>query len=315
MTRPFRSPPQSILLLTLVTILTVPTVQAQVVLKTKPQPETKRLYHVETSTKQLLTLNGMDIETQSSQFIISEHTTGARGDDGTLRMTDLTRKLQQELKLPGITLEFDSDNPDKKAPVAQLEPILDLLRVISKARYTVVFDKSNQVVKIEGADEALKDLTPDLRKALAGQIGADVLLERAKNQFQRIPAKAVRVGEQWEHTTVMQLEAGQELSIKRQYTYAGTTKQGQDTLHRITTRSLEVTLTQDPPEGSPTKITDSKLKIAKGTGEILIDLKRGVIVSDSDTTRMTGSLTMEINGMSFAGKLDLTIASKLQLQK
>ena len=79
--------------------------------------------------------------------------------------------------------------------------------------------------------------------------------------------------------------------------------------------SLAATLTQDPPEGSPTTITASKLKIAKGTGEILIDLEQGVVLSESDSTRMTGTLTIVVNGMSLDGTLDLTIANKLQLQK
>ena len=66
--------------------------------------------------------------------------------------------------------------------------------------------------------------------------------------------------------------------------------------------------------GSPTKITASKLKIEKGTGEILIDLKHGVVFSESDTTQIKGTLTMEVNGMSLDGSLDLTIAVKLTLK-
>ena len=126
-------------------------------------------------------------------------------------------------------------------------------------------------------------------------------------------SKPVRVGDKWKHTSVMDLEAGQKISLKRSYSYTGTVKKGPNTLHRITSRSLEATLTQDAPEGSPTKITASKLQVAKGTGEILIDLEHGVIFSESDSTRMTGTLTIEVNGMKLDGRLDLTIAIKTQI--
>ena len=304
-----------ILLSASVALLIVPAAEAQVILKPKYQPNTQQIFNVENTTKQILTLNGMDIETESVQFIIAERSVGPRADNGSLRVTERIKKLQQEITLPGIKLSFDSSNPAKKAPLPQLEPILDLLRVISKSRYTFVYDKSDKLQKVEGADKALEDLDPEVRKSLAAKLGAEALIKQKKNQSGRIVAKSVQKGEQWQHSTVQQLEAGQELTVKRHYTYTGTVTQGQNTLHRITTKALEVTLTQDPPEGSQTKITASKLKIAKGTGEILIDLENGLIVSESDSTQITGTLTIEINGMPFAGSLDLTIASKSRVKK
>ncbi len=303
-----------VLLSTAAALLIAPAAEAQVVIRPKHQPKTQRTFHVENSTRQVLTLNGMDIETKSAQFIIAESSTGTRGADGSLRVTDAVKKLQQELTLPGLKVRFDSSNPDKKAPLPQLEPLFDVMRIIAKGRYIYVYDKSDKLQKVEGADEALKDLDPAVRKSLAGQLGAKSLLKQRLNESQRILAKPVRKGDKWEHTTIQQLEAGQTLTVKRQYTYTGTVKKGDDTLHRITTKGLQVTLTQDAPEGSPSKITASKLKIAKGTGEILIDLKKGTIVSETDSTQMTGTLTLELNGVSFDGTLDLTIATKAQLQ-
>ena len=306
---------QLILLSTVAACLIAAAAEAQVVLRPKLQPNTQRTFHADNSVKQVLKLNGMDIETESVQFIIAESSVGARADDGSLRVSDSIKKLQQELTLPGIKLSFDSNNPDKKAPLPQLEPALDVLRVISKSRYTFVYDKSDKLQKVEGANESLKDLEPAVRKSLEAQLGAEALLKQKKNESGRIVAKAVRKGEQWEHTSIQQLEAGQTLTVKHRYTYTGTVTRGKDTLHRITSKALEVTLTQDAPEGSPSKIIASKLKIAKGTGEILIDLKNGVIVLDSVSTQMTGTVKLEINGMTFDATLDLTIATKSQLQQ
>ena len=313
MTSPMCSRLPQALVWALATVLVTPAAQGQVVLKPKLQPKTKRVYNSESNTKQILTLAGMDVETKSTQFSITEHALGARGDDGTLRLVQTIRKLQQETILPGFKLTFDSSNPGKKAPLPQLEPMLDLLRVISKAKTTLVHNKLDQVIKVEGFKELIKDLDPAVRKNFSEQFDPKIILARWKNSNQRIPAKAVRIGDTWDHTSVMDLEAGQKISIKRRYSYTGTVKQGPYMLHRITSRSLEVGLTQDPPEGSPTKITASKLKIAKGTGEILIDLKQGIIFSDSDTTQMTGTLTIEINGMKLDGRLDLTIAVQTKI--
>ncbi len=315
MSRLIRFRPQSLLLSALAAMLIAPTLDAQVVLKSKLQPNTKRVTHVENSTKQILNLNGMDIETETTQFIIAHTSTGARATDGTLQTVESIKKLQQELKLPGINLSFDSGNPDKQAPLPQLEPVLDVLRVISKLKTTLTFDKSDKLLKVGGIEEALKDLDPAVRKTLADQLSADTLKEKWQNQFDIIPAKPVQVGDKWEHTTITKLEAGQVLTVKRQYTYTGTIEQGGTTLHKVTTKSLEVSLTQDnPPDGSPAKLTEAKLKVAKGAGELLIDVKRGLTVRQTDSLRMTGPLKMEINGMSFDGQLDLTIVTKQTVQ-
>jgi hypothetical protein len=314
MSRLIRFRPQSILLSAVAAMLIAPALDAQVVLKSKIQPNTKRVTHVENSTKQILNLNGMDIETESTQFIIVHTTTGARADDGTLQTVEAVKKLQQELKVPGINLSFDSGDPDKQAPIPQLEPILDVLRVISKLKTTYTFNKSDKLLKVGGVEEALKGLDPAVRKTL-DHLSPDSLKEKWQNAFDTIPAKPVQVGDKWEHTSVTNLEAGQVLTVKRQYTYTGTIEKGGTTLHRVTTKSLEVSLTQDnPPEGSPAKLSEAKLKVAKGTGEFLIDVKRGLTVQATDSLQMTGPLKMEINGMSFDGQLDLTINTKSTVQ-
>ena len=314
MPRLIRFRPQSVLLPAVVAMLIAPALDAQVVLKLKLQPNTKRVTHVENFTKQILNLNGMDIETETTQFIIAHSITGARADDGTLQTVEVIKKLQQELKVPGINLSFDSDNPDKKAPLPQLEPILDILRVISKLKTSYTFNKSDKLLKVGGVEEALKGLDPAVRKTFGDQLSADSLKKKWQNLSDTIPSKPVQVGDKWEHTIVTKLEAGQVLTVKRQYTYTGTIKKGSTTLHRVTTKSLEVSLTQNPPEGSPTKLTEAKLKVAKGTGELLIDVKRGLTVQATDSLQMTGPLKMEINGTSFDGRLDLTIVTKSTVQ-
>ena len=60
-----------ILLSASVALLIASAAEAQVVLKPKHQPNTQQIFNVENTTKQILTLNGMDLETESTQFIIA----------------------------------------------------------------------------------------------------------------------------------------------------------------------------------------------------------------------------------------------------
>ncbi|MBQ16393.1 MAG: hypothetical protein CMJ65_04625 [Planctomycetaceae bacterium] len=289
------------------------TATAQVSLRPRVSPETQQTYRSQSTTTQILSVAGMDVETKSTQFTISDHKTGPRAADGTIRVTEQVRKLQQEINLPGISVTFDSDNPDKKAALPQLESILDVLRVIAKLKVTFVYNKSGKLTKVEGVDALLASLKPELRKTRASQFSAETLLRQRKDQSDRILDKPVRNGDQWKHTSVLDLEAGQKLTITREYTYAGPTRQGDRTLQKITVKAVAITLTQDPPEGTPTKISDSKLKVAKSSGEILIDPKRGVIVSENSSLQTKGTLTLEINGQKLPAALDLTLQSKSKL--
>lgn len=290
-------------------------VEAQVSLRPRITPETQRSYHSEATTTQILGIAGMDVESISTQFTISSRKTDRRATDGTIRITEQVRKLQQELKTQGIELTFDSDNPDKKAALPQLEAILDVLRVIAKLKITFVYDKSDKLTKVEGTEKILAMLKPEARKIRASQFSSRSILQAQKDRIDRIIDKPVKIGDQWKHTAVQSLEAGQKLTVTRQYTYAGQATQGGRTLHQITVKAVAITLTQDPPEGTPVKITASKLKIAKSHGEILIDTKRGLIVSENDTVQTKGTLTMEINGQELPATLDLTLQVKQKLDE
>ncbi|MFP6770377.1 MAG: DUF6263 family protein [Planctomycetaceae bacterium] len=298
-----------------IVIACISTATAQVSLRPRISPGTQQTYHSQSTTTQILSVAGMDVETKSTQFTISEQKTGQRATDGTIRVTQQVRKLQQELNLPGLSLTFDSDNPDKKAALPQLESILDVLRALAKLKVTFVYNKSEKLTKVEGVDALLASLKPELRKNHASQFSSETILRQRKDEIVRILDKPVRNGDQWKHTSVLNLEAGQKLTITREYTYAGPTRQGKRTLQKITVKAVAITLTQDPPEGTPTKITDSKLKVAKSNGEILIDAKRGVIVSEKNSVQTKGTLTLEVNGQKFPATLDLTLQNESKLEE
>lgn len=115
---------------------------AQVRLEHKRVEGRKTTLHTTMNLKQVLSLAGMNLETNSDRFVITTLNVGKRDADGKLRVDSITGKMTLTIKLPGgMMLVFDSDDPSKKADIPQLEPILELLRAAAKARTTMVFDK------------------------------------------------------------------------------------------------------------------------------------------------------------------------------
>ncbi|MBM4074915.1 MAG: hypothetical protein FJ267_04650 [Planctomycetes bacterium] len=105
-------------------------VQAQVTLATKYVEGSQSTTLVEKKVDQRLTLGGQEIPTASLTILTTTSTVGNRTNDMTLSVVDKVNSIQSEINLGGIKLQFSSANPDKKADLPQLEPILDVLRAL-----------------------------------------------------------------------------------------------------------------------------------------------------------------------------------------
>ena len=115
--------------------------QAQVRLEAKHTEGTKQVLHTNMKVKQTLTLAGMNIDTDSDRFVISSTQVGKKDADGKLRVDVKTDKLSVNLKLPGgITMTFDSDDPNRKADNPMLEPFLELMRAAVNVRTTTLLE-------------------------------------------------------------------------------------------------------------------------------------------------------------------------------
>jgi len=294
--------------------LSAGSVSAQVRMTFRPAENSRQVHRLETSAKQVLTINGMEISSGTTQFIVTETTNGTRAADRTLKSAVRITHLQQELDINGTKLAFDSGNPDKKAEVAQLEPILDILRVIAKARYTFVYDAKNRVMKVEGTDKVLKAVSEELRPQLKDQFNSKSLAKAQNEEIARLPDKPVKPGDTWERIETMTFEAGQVMTFGVVYTYAGTLEQNGKTLHRITKKHLTVKYTQETDLPVPVKITGSMLKVVGTKGTLLYDPANNDVISSKMKVRMKGTLTLDINGQETKGDLDLTIGVKSQLQ-
>lgn len=285
--------------------------EAQEKLVRKQTEGRKLVYQAESKFEQTLTLASMDLETKSNVFIRLEQTTGQRSADGTIQETEKLLSLQVDLQLPGgINVAFDSSNPDKPAPIAELEPVLKLFRVMSQTPTTMVYDRNNELKNVEFPAEKLASLDESLRKELEP--------EKRKQQHQVewsfLPSEPVKPGDKWERSEESNLGGGQTFSFLTEYLYAGTVERNGVRLHRILPKPLTVSYAMEQQPGSPLKVVQSELSVSESEGEILFDAHQGILHSRSQRLRIVGPMTISISGKELPAKLDLKIFQKTELQ-
>ena len=279
---------------------------AQVTLEIKHQEKTIHTTQTDIKIAQTLQLAEQEIVTKNSQILITEHATGARAGDGTLRIKTTIKKRTGKWEFPGgIAMEFDSAVPDRKAPIAELEPILTILRFSIKTPITQVFNKDGSVKTVEVPEDAARDL-PDLFK---NDLSPKRLTAQLKEQHASLPDKAVSKGDTWVRDQNALLGGGQVMTFRIDYKYEGTVKRNGRELDHITGKVTDVAYDQEDDAPGPLKVKDSELKPAKSSLEIFFDRKLGRFVEMKSLIQIKGDMTFEANGMELPGKLDLTMES------
>jgi hypothetical protein len=282
------------------------TAEAQVKLQLKFADNAKISETVTTRTHQILSLAGMDIETKADETVSTTTTCGKRQADGTIQLTSKVDAITSKLTLPGgVELEFDSAATNEPAGTA-FDFLLEVYAVIPKITSSSVLDKDNRVVSVEVDKKPLEDLSDMAKAVLKGRFDSDYLQEIANKQMDRLPTSAVEKGDSWQVSLTARLGGGQSLTFNTTYTYEGTIEKDGKTLDKITSKVTEVKYAQDDPNAAA-QVSASKLKVESSSGTILFDRKTGRVVSDNEKLHVIGTMTLDINGMEFPAKLDLTI--------
>jgi hypothetical protein len=291
-------------------IVSAATASAQVTLKTRYTEGANFDVQTEMKTTQTLTLNGMDIDTKSTVFIVSSRSVGKRAADGTLKLDEKVKSMQTEIDLPGgLKVNFDSGSPDKEAPIPQLEPILDGWRAVCRIPITIELDAKDKVANVklpEGEFEKLPE-------AMRDQLSPETLKKANEQATDFLPTDPVKKGDTWERSNEANLGAGQVMSVRTKFEYGGTIEKNGMKLDKITGKAFEVSYSVGPNQLF--QVTKSDLKVAESEGEYLFNNEGGYLVSKASKIRIVGSLTLVINNMELPGKLDLTIEENVSRQK
>lgn len=274
---------------------------AQVKLEHKFVDGRKTVMHTTMKVKQTLTLAGMAQETESERFSISTDQAGKRGADGKLRIEKRTDKLSVNLKIQGIEVTFDSDDPNKKAENPLLEPLVQVLRASAKVKPVLVRDPSGKVVAVEGMDK----LAEEVPEAVRGDADPEKIKKAANQELETLPGEAIKPGATWSKNSEMSLGGGQTMSLTTDFKYIGEVEVGGKKLDKIeaTTTKISLTIENNPM----VKLTKCELKPTETSSIMLFDREAGEWQSTKGKTRVQGVLDLEVNGMAFPGKLDLTI--------
>ncbi len=290
------------------------TAPAQVKLERKVTENATVVGKTEIKVHQILTLAGMDIETNSDSGSLATVAVGKRNADGTIPLNVTVDKIWVKISLPmGIEIDLNTDDKDLKVDLPQLSFLADVLKASKGANYTLVLDSKNQFARVEGIEKNL-DRAKDLPEAALAGMKARYNSDRVKQEFEQVqnavPDGFLREGEPWERTEVSDIGAGQTLTFKRKFEYKGTIKQGDKTLDKIDIKALDVTYKQDTGMPQPLKVTKSDIKVESSEGTLLFDRERGTIVERNDKTHIKGDMTMEAQGNELPAKLDLTFETK-----
>jgi len=294
------------------------TAQAQVKLEHKFPEGKKRTYKTTSKTHQVLTLMGMEIESEEDTTVVFSLTTGKRRGDSNLPVERKVKSLRAQLSLPGgNNLTYDSSDPNAKIDNPNLAFLNDLFKLGSEVVYTVVLDAQNKVKAIEGTEklqEKVDKLDPMARDLVRSQFDSDKFKRSFEQELRVLPDVLARSGEPWERTEVLEIGGGQSLTFRTKYEYLGSEKKGDKMLDRIGSKVIEVTYKQDPEANTPLKAVKSNLKIDSSDGTILFDHEEGHVVGRTAKMRIKGDMTFSANGTELPGALDLKIETNVELQ-
>ena len=280
------------------------TASAQVTLEIKQTEKFTVTQQTDINLKQTLQIAGQEIQTQSIQNFTTQFVTGKRAADGTLSTQMTFTEWDGKWNFPGgIEMKFNSATPDAKAPIDELDAILDIVRIMIKHPTTQVFNNDGSLKEVTIPEAALNSLEGPLKN----EFSAEQISDGIKQEHARLPNKVVSKDDTWVRKETMPLGSGQVLNIRIDYTYGGTLKKDGRELDRITGKVTDIAYEMKGENAGPLKVKDSDIKAAKTKIELLFDRLTGRFVETKNLIQVKGDMSFEANGQELPGKLDLTI--------
>ena len=215
------------------------TASAQVRLQIMQAENSTSRIQTDIKLEQILQLAGQEIITHNSQTFTTEHTTGVRAKNGTLRATATIKKWVSKWTFPGgITMEFNSAAPktirDGPIVIKQLQPIIDLLYVIKEHPVTYIYYKSGAIKEVELPGLYVKEVDPNTKKPkepvkyewskdfknkkiadlIKQEFNPERIANEHKQQHARLPNRVVSKGDTWVRNETMKLDGNQVMNFR-----------------------------------------------------------------------------------------------------
>ncbi len=287
---------------------------AQTKLEHKIQPNSTFKAESVVKIDQKLNIAGMDVVTNVEVFSTAKFSVGQRDDNGRLPVETSVDALRISIKSAGSEYQFDSVNPDKEGG-SPLEILRGVHKAIVRCKTKVIYDETNRVVAVESDKDALAALSPEVQALAAGQLDAEYLKKQTQQQLDQIPSEPIKQGDSWERRIESDLGAKQILTLNMRYTYDGTVEMNNETLDKITVKTLTAELAFAADAPLPIKLKESKLKVAESDGVLLFSRQRGQIVQDNSTIHIKGDLTFTVGDQELPSTLDLTFKTESAIRE
>jgi len=288
---------------------------AQVRIGPKLVEEQQTRREVTQESKQVLSIAGMDIDSNSQSRQLMSTKTGTRNGAGQITVTEVLEHLQVSISAQGMDYAFDSNSPDK-AGTSALDAVLRSIHKATIGRTAVTtYDNENKIVGVAFQPDILATLSEESRKQVEDQLSPDALKKEAIQRLDRFPKSAVSKGDTWRVSEKKNLGSGQVMTFDIEFTYEGTINVDGQELEKITSKVVGVDFALEANSPLPFTVKNAKLKATESRGETMFDNRQGLSVSESDTTRIEGTMDFTINNMDLPVKLDLRLTTSQKLLK
>jgi len=262
---------------------------------------------------QTLNIAGQSVVTTSAQTMGMLYQIGEADAAGLVPLRLKFESVTASIGLPGgLNVEFDSQNDDGQAGQPPVSLLKSAFRAMVGVELTALIDGEGKVKSFTGGEQALEKVDPEMKAYMASQVDEQVLKAGLQSAIDRFPAEAVKPGDVWTWTQVLNLGQGQQLTFDNRLEYVGTVEKDGRQLEHVRAQATAVRFNIVENAAMPFKLKgESDLKVESSSGDIYVDaMTRRVVLSD-DKVRLKGKLVLATADMELPATLDLSLSSKL----
>jgi len=278
-------------------------VQAQTTLKYKFKEGDKLNYAMEMTQKQTMNVQGMEVETVTTQSMdMSWVIKSLKGDKA--QVTQTIERIRVKVDSPFAGFEYDSkDGKEPEGPIGML--VGPLFAAMAGAEFTVTMNEQGEISETKVSEklmEAMKanpmmaqmGFSEDAIKNMLGQTGGSTLSKTA-----------VKKGDTWNQKTELKMPPLGLMKVSNTYTYAGPETRDGVKVEKI---DLKADMSIEPLPNAGQEI-EIKIKSSESKGALYFDNTAGRLVE----TSMNSKTAMEITAMGNVIEMlqDQTISMKL----
>jgi len=285
--------------------------EAQVVLRTDFSRPVEYQSTEVVQLDQKLNIADQMLDTASQQTFEMKYTLGERDAAGMTPLHVKFEVVKASFGLPGgINVDFDSTTDDGKDGDPPVGLFKGAFRAIVGTELTAMINDQAQVQSFTGTAPLLEKIPPELKPLLASQFDESILKSDLQMSIDRFPAEAVKPGDVWTRTLVMNLGQGQRLAFDEKLEYVGTVDKDGRKLEHVKTQATGVRYTIADNAALPFKVKESDLKVESSAGNLYVDAQTRRVAVREEKVNVKGNIVYLANNGELPATLDLTISTK-----